>query len=87
MSVETLPCLSSPCKIPDSLTVTDNLCKFIVELGGGIFAGVCRAETLVCWHSATGALLYCSIDRLSADAVRKITLDSDSLTVVTQVEP
>jgi len=86
MSSGTLPCLDSS-RNSDSLSVSDSLCKVICEIGGGIFVGACRAERLVLWRSpATGQTLYCPIDGLSADIVRKITHDSDSQTAVTQVE-
>ena len=86
MSTDTLYQLDSS-RNSDSLSISDSLYKIMVETGGGIFAGVCRAERLVLWRSpATGLLLYCLTDVVSADKVRTITLDSDSLTAVTQVE-
>jgi hypothetical protein len=85
MSVGTLHCLDSSRNTSDSLSVSDNLCKIIVEIGSGVFAGVCRSEGLVLWRSfASGTLLYCPLDLLSAERVRKVTLESDSLTAVTQ---
>jgi hypothetical protein len=88
MSTGTLYCLDSSRNTADSLSVSDTLCKIICELGGGIFVKVCRNEGLVLWRSpASGLILYCPIDSLSAERVRKTTLDSDSLTAVTQVEP
>ena len=86
MSVGTLYCLDSSRNTSDSLSVSDSLYKIIVETGGGIFVKVCRAEKLVLWRSATGALLYCSIDRISVDVVRTKLLDSDSQFAVTQVQ-
>jgi hypothetical protein len=80
--------LSSSRNIPGSLSVFDTLCKVMVETGGGVFVGVCRAERLVLWRSfATGQTLYCPIDGLSADVVRKQILESDSQFAITQVEP
>jgi len=87
MSRETLYCLDSPRKISDSLSVSDNLYKIIVETGGGVFVEVCHTEGLALWRSsAFGTLLCCPIDLLCAERVRKETLDSDSLTAVTQVK-
>jgi hypothetical protein len=79
--------LSSSRNVPASLSVFDTLCKVIVETGGGMFVGVCRSARLVLWRSpATCQTLYCSIDGLSADVVRKQILESDSQFAVTQVE-
>ena len=87
MSTGTLYCLDSSRNTADSLSVSDTLCKIICELGGGIFVRVCPAERLVLWRSpATGQTLYCPIDGLSADVVRKHILESDSQFAVTQVE-
>jgi len=86
MSRETLYCLDSP-RNSDSLSVSDNLCKVIVETGGGVFLEVSHREGLVLWRSPqSGLILYCPIDLLSAERVRKTTLDSDSLAAVTQVK-
>jgi hypothetical protein len=83
MSTGTVSYLNSP---RNSLSVVDSLYKIMVETGGGLFAGVCHSAGLVTWRSpASGTLLYCPIDLLSAERVRKTTLDSDSLTAVTQV--
>ena len=85
MSTGTLYCPECSRNTADS--VSDNLCKIICELGGGLFVRVCHAERLVLWRSpATGATLYCPIDLLSAERVRKTTLESDSMTAITQVE-
>ena len=87
MSTGNVSHLSSPRNVPDSLSVFDNLCKVMVETGGGIFVGVCRAERLVLWRSSTtGQKLYLPIDGLSAEAVRKQIHESDSQFAVTQVE-
>jgi hypothetical protein len=88
MSTETLYCLGSPRNISAPPSVSDNLCKIIVEIGGGMFAGVCRTEKLVLWRSAaSGTLLYCSIiDQLSADVVRSTIHDSDSQFAVSPVQ-
>ena len=87
MSTGNVSHLSSPRNIPPSLSVFDTLCKVIVETGGGMFVGVCRAERLVQWRSsATGQTLYSPIDGLSAEAVRKQIHESDSQFAVTQVE-
>ena len=86
MSQETLYCLDTP-RNSDSLSVSDNLCKIIVETGGGVFLEVAHIEGLVLWRSpSSGLTLYCPIDLLSAERVRKTTLDSDSMTAVTQVQ-
>lgn len=87
MSTGNVQHLGLPRNVPGSLSVFDNLCKVMVETGGGIFAGVCHAQGLVLWRSpATGQTLYCPIDGLSADVVRKHILESDSQFAVTQVE-
>ncbi len=87
MSTGTLPCLDSSRKIPDSLSVSENLYKIICDIGGGVFVRVCRSEGLVLWRSpTTGLTLYCPIEGLSAETVRKQTHDSDSQFAVTQVE-
>lgn len=87
MSTGTLPCLDSSRKIADSLSVSENLYKIICEIGGGIFVRVCRSEGLVLWRSpTTGLILCCPIEGLSAETVRKKTLDSDSQFAVMQVE-
>jgi hypothetical protein len=87
MSTGTLYCLGSPRNISAPLSASDNLCKIIVEIGGGVFAGVCHSEGLVMWRSpATGLTLFCPIDQLSADAVRSKINDSDSQFAVLQVQ-
>ena len=87
MSEGTLHCLGSSRNISAPLSVSDNLCKIIVEIGGGVFAGVCHAERLAMWRSsAFGTLLCCPVDLLSAERVRKITFDSDSQLAVTDVQ-
>jgi len=86
MSRETLYCLDSP-RNSDSLSVSDNLCKVIVETGGGVFLEVAHTQGLVLWRSPqSGLILCCPIGLLSAERVRKTTLDSDSMTAVTQVQ-
>ena len=85
MSTGTLSYLDSS-RNSDSLSISDSLLKLMVEIGGGIFVRVCPSEGLVLWKSpAYGTLLYCRKDLLSAERVRKITSDSDSLTALTQV--
>ena len=85
MSTGTLSYLDSS-RNSDSLSISDSLLKIMVETGGGIFAGICHSEGLVMWRSpAFGTLLYCRKELLSADKVRRITLDSDSLKTVTEV--
>jgi hypothetical protein len=87
MSMGTLSYLDSPRNNSDSLSVVENLYKTICEIGGGIFAGVCRSEQLVLWKSpATGATLCCPVDQLSADIVRSKILQSDTEHVITLVE-
>ena len=83
MSTRTLSCLVSTRKIADSLSVSDNLCKIVCEIGGGIFAGVCppipgRSQALVLFNSPqTGATLGCFLPELSAEVVRLRISQSD----------
>jgi hypothetical protein len=83
MSAANVPYLDFPRK-EQSTSLVEILCRTMVEIGGGVFAGVCpaipgRAEKLILFNSpATGATLGCPVSELSAELVRLKIAASDA---------
>lgn len=67
-----------------SASSVEMLCRIMVEVGGGVFVGVCpavpkRAEKLILFNSPkTRATLGCFVSELSAELVRSKIAASDA---------
>ena len=83
MSVANVSYLAFPRKAQSPSSV-EMLCRIMVEIGGGVFAGIWpaipgRSERLVLFNSRiSGATLGCFISDLSAELVRSKIAASDA---------